>query len=111
MSRVVCKNCGREKGFLEVNLVESWHKCSKHGPICPDCDESKGLMGLGGKVCPKCGDNIDSRQGNVQTNLIQCTSCSSIHRLNQLVENHEQKPTGPVYKSNFDYIVLENLIN
>lgn len=53
--------------------------------------------------CPKCGDNIDSRQGNVQTNLIQCTSCSSIHRLNQLVENHEQKPTRPVYKSNFEH--------
>jgi len=60
MSRVVCKNCGREKGFLEVNLVESWHKCSKHGPICPDCDESKGLMGLGGKVCPKCGDKLSN---------------------------------------------------
>ena len=48
--------------------------------------------------CPKCGDNIDSRQGNVQTNLIQCTSCLSIHRLNQLVEDHEQKPTRPIYK-------------
>lgn len=53
--------------------------------------------------CPKCGDNIDARQGNVQTNLIQCPSCSSIHRLNQLIENQEQKSTRPAYKSNFEH--------
>jgi len=58
MSNVKCKNCKREKGTFELNLIESWHKCSKCGPICPECDQKKGFAGLGGKVCPKCGDKL-----------------------------------------------------
>ena len=53
--------------------------------------------------CPKCGDNIDARQGNIQTDLIQCGNCSSIHRLSHLVNASEKEPTTSVYKSNFEH--------
>ena len=39
--------------------------------------------------CPNCGDNMDSRTANVQTDLIQCANCFKIHQLSELVVGEE----------------------
>lgn len=61
--------------------------------------------------CTKCGDNIDSRLANVQTDLIQCPSCNTIHKLSQLFDN--QKDTSsqykPAYKRNYDHREIASL--
>ena len=41
--------------------------------------------------CTKCGDNIDSRLANVRTNIIQCPNCFTIHELDKLVKQQNNK--------------------
>ena len=61
--------------------------------------------------CTKCGDNMDSRLANVQTNLIQCPSCKTIHKLSRLIDNQDNKPVKekPVYKTNYDHREMASL--
>ena len=55
--------------------------------------------------CPKCGDNMDSRLANVQTDLIQCPSCKNIHKLSQLIDHQDNRSSKPErnYKANYDH--------
>jgi len=59
MGRVQCKNCDKKQGILGDMTIERWYRCPKCGPICPSCDNRSGFMGMGGKVCPKCGKKLE----------------------------------------------------
>lgn len=41
--------------------------------------------------CTQCGDNIDSRLANIRTNMIQCPNCFTIHELDKLVKQQNNK--------------------
>lgn len=53
--------------------------------------------------CPKCGDNIDARLANTQTNLMQCPSCDNTKKSNQLIDNNIIKQRNPIYNTNYDH--------
>lgn len=40
-------------------------------------------------VCSKCESDIDSKLANVQTDLVQCPNCHSIHKVSELIETKE----------------------
>jgi hypothetical protein len=44
-------------------------------------------------LCKKCGYDIDPRTANVQTNLVQCPKCYTIHQLDELIawSKHSEK--------------------
>lgn len=66
-------------------------------------------------LCTNCGFDIDARTANVQTNLIQCPNCHTIHKINQLLEAQdkiderptkdflEERPKGPSIFENRQY--------
>jgi phage FluMu protein Com len=62
--------------------------------------------------CTKCGDNMDSMLANVQTDLIQCPSCKTIHKLSTLMAGQRGDANlyqKPVYKSNYGHRELANI--
>ena len=61
--------------------------------------------------CVNCNDNIDSRLANVQTDLIQCPSCKTIHKLSQLFDNQNNRPKQQksIYQTNYDHREIASL--
>jgi hypothetical protein len=60
-------------------------------------------------LCIKCGNELDTRTANVQTNLIQCSNCYAIHRLDELMDNQNRREDNvvepdemPIYKESFE---------
>ncbi|NJN77555.1 MAG: hypothetical protein HC803_03860 [Saprospiraceae bacterium] len=64
-------------------------------------------------LCTKCGHELDPRRANVQTNLVQCQNCYSIHRLDELMDNQSRLEDNmqnniiepdemPIYKEKFE---------
>lgn len=54
--------------------------------------------------CTNCQDNIDAALANVQTDLIQCPNCKTIHQLSQLMEGQSSytKPVRSGYSSRYE---------
>lgn len=57
MAKLICKKCGKTKSLFS-GFFEPWHRCPKCGIICNECDARGGFLGLGSKVCSKCGSKL-----------------------------------------------------